>query len=65
MVTKPCEKMRSAMASAKIGDDIYDGDPTVVLLQNMAAGMLGKEAALFSASGTQTNFRALPLPERR
>lgn len=51
--------MRSVMASAHVGDDIYDGDPTVTALQNMAADMLGKEAALFAPSGTQTNLIAL------
>ncbi|MBI1273423.1 MAG: low-specificity L-threonine aldolase [Alphaproteobacteria bacterium] len=58
-VTKPCQNMRQAMAQAEVGDDVYDGDPTVVRLQNMAADMLGKEAALFVPSGTQANLLAL------
>ncbi len=58
-VTKPCAHMRELMAAADVGDDIYGGDPTVIKLQDMAAEMLGKEAALFAPSGTQTNLIAL------
>lgn len=43
--------MRAAMASADVGDDVYGEDPTVVLLQKRTATLLGKEAALFVASG--------------
>ncbi len=51
--------MRQAMANAEVGDDVHGEDPTVNRLQELAAEMLGKEAALFCPSGTQTNFCAL------
>jgi threonine aldolase len=51
--------MREAMAKAEVGDDVFGDDPTVNKLQEMAAGMLGKEAALFVASGTMGNLLAL------
>jgi threonine aldolase len=51
--------MRAAMAAAAVGDDVYGEDPTVNRLEELAAGMLGTEAALFAASGTQTNLLAL------
>lgn len=54
-VTKPTEEMREAMARAEVGDDVYFGDPTVNRLQDRAAEMLGKEAALFVPSGTMGN----------
>jgi threonine aldolase len=54
-VTKPTEEMREAMARAEVGDDVYLEDPTVNHLQEMAAAMLGKEAALFVPSGTMGN----------
>lgn len=54
-VTKPTEEMREAMARAEVGDDVYFEDPTVNKLQEMAAAMLGKEAALFVPSGTMGN----------
>jgi threonine aldolase len=54
-VTKPTPEMREAMASAEVGDDVYLEDPTVNRLQEMAAAMLGKEAALFVPSGTMGN----------
>ena len=55
-VTKPSEAMRSAMALAEVGDDVYRDDPTVNRLEVMAAKMLGFEAAIFTASGTQANL---------
>lgn len=55
-VTKPSEAMRQAMAKAEVGDDVYRDDPTVNRLENYAAEMLGFEAALFTASGTQANL---------
>lgn len=58
-VTLPSEEMRKAMASAKLGDDVYGEDPTVNELQEMSAAMLGKEAGLFVASGTMGNVVAL------
>ncbi|MEW6209963.1 MAG: GntG family PLP-dependent aldolase [Acidobacteriota bacterium] len=54
-VTRPTEEMREAMARAEVGDDVYLEDPTVNRLQEMAASMLGKEAALFVPSGTMGN----------
>jgi len=54
-VTKPSDAMRKAMARAEVGDDVYGEDPTVNRLQDMAAAMLGKKAALFVPSGTMAN----------
>jgi len=51
--------MRAAMAAAEVGDDVYGEDPTVNRLQETAAAMLGFEAALFLATGTQSNLAAL------
>jgi len=47
------------MAKAEVGDDVYGDDPTVIRLQDIAADMLGTEAALFLPSGTQSNLCAL------
>lgn len=58
-VTKPSPAMREAIASAEVGDDVYGEDPTVNRLEELAAGMLGTEAALFVTSGTQSNLLAL------
>ncbi|HEX3630234.1 MAG TPA: low-specificity L-threonine aldolase [Candidatus Dormibacteraeota bacterium] len=57
--TLPTEAMRRAMASAEVGDDVWDEDPTVHRLQQRAADMVGKEAALFVPSGTMGNLCAL------
>lgn len=54
-VTKPTEEMRRAMYEAEVGDDVYGEDPTIIKLQEVAAEILGKEAALFVTSGTQGN----------
>lgn len=54
-VTKPDERMRRAMYEAEVGDDVYGEDPTVNRLEQRAAELLGKEAALFVTSGTQGN----------
>ncbi|MDP7254584.1 MAG: beta-eliminating lyase-related protein, partial [Planctomycetota bacterium] len=51
-VTRPTPEMRQAMANAEVGDDVHGEDPTVNRLQELAAEMLGKEAALFCPSGT-------------
>lgn len=51
--------MREAMFNAAVGDDVFNEDPTVNLLQERAAAMFGMEAALFCASGTQTNQIAI------
>jgi threonine aldolase len=58
-VTRPTDAMRQAMATAVVGDDVYNEDPTVNRLQELAAGMLGTEAALFVVSGTQSNLLAI------
>lgn len=58
-VTKPSPAMREAIANAEVGDDVYGEDPTVNRLEELAAGMLGTEAALFVPSGTQSNLLAL------
>jgi threonine aldolase len=47
------------MATAEVGDDVYGEDPTVNKLQELVAGLLGMEAALFVASGTQSNLLAI------
>ena len=54
-VTRPTPAMREAMARAEVGDDVYGEDPTVNLLQEEVAALLGKEAALFVPSGTMAN----------
>lgn len=54
-VTMPTQEMREAMYRAEVGDDVYGEDPTVNKLEEMAASMLGKEAAMFVTSGTQGN----------
>jgi threonine aldolase len=58
-VTCPTDEMRSAMASAEVGDDVLDGDPTVARLEAFAAEWLGKEGSLFVPSGTMANQVAL------
>lgn len=58
-VTRPSPEMRAAMAAAEVGDDVYGEDPTVNRLEALAAEMLGKEAALFVVSGTQSNLLGL------
>lgn len=58
-VTKPTAGMRAAMAAAEVDDDVIDVDPTVKLLQDKTAALLGKEAAIFMPSGTMTNQVAL------
>ncbi|KKK38497.1 threonine aldolase [Mesobacillus campisalis] len=54
-VTKPTEEMREAMYNAEVGDDVYGEDVTVNSLEEYAADILGKEAALLVTSGTQGN----------
>lgn len=58
-VTQPTDAMRAAMATAEVGDDVFGEDPTVNRLQEMAAAMMGKEAALFIPSGTMGNLAAV------
>ncbi len=58
-VTQPTKKMRQAMASAPVGDDVYGDDPSVNRLELMAAERFGFDGALFTSSGTQANLLAL------
>ena len=58
-LTLPTEEMREAMARAELGDDSRDGDPSVRRLEEAAAAITGKQAALFVASGTMSNLVAL------
>jgi len=58
-VTKPTPEMRTAMAAAEVGDDVYLEDPTVNRLQERAAEIFGKEAGLLVPSGTMGNQIAI------
>ncbi|PAE26259.1 MULTISPECIES: low-specificity L-threonine aldolase [Bacillaceae] len=58
-VTKPTEAMRKAAYEAEVGDDVYGEDPSINQLEETAAEVLGKEAALFVTSGTQGNQIAI------
>jgi threonine aldolase len=58
-VTQPTPAMRAAMMAAPLGDDVYGEDPSVNALQDKLADMLGFEAALFVATGTQGNLCAI------
>src|ERR671924_67302 len=60
-VTKPSDAMRRAMAEADVGDDWYDDDPTVNLLQERCAEAVGKESAAFVPTGTMANQIGLRL----
>ncbi len=57
-VSWPTPAMREAMANAEVGDDVWGDDPTVNRLEEMAAAMVGKEAAVFVPSGTMANLAA-------
>jgi threonine aldolase len=57
-VTHPSPAQRRAMAEAELGDDVFGDDPTTIALEERAAGLLGKEAGLFVASGTMGNLVA-------
>ena len=58
-LTKPTPEMRLAMYTAELGDDCYGEDPTVRVLEALAAEMAGKAAALYVTSGTQGNQLAV------
>jgi threonine aldolase len=58
-ITHPTAEMRKAMFEAEVGDDVYGEDPTVNRIEAMAAKMMGKEAAVFTTSGTQSNLVAV------
>src|ERR1700712_4807054 len=60
-VTKPTIAMRSAMAEAEVGDDVYGEDPTVNRLEARAAEVFGREAAIFVPTGTMGNVIAMRL----
>ena len=57
-VSRPTDAMRRAMAAAEVGDDVFGDDPTVHALEEHAADLLGKEAAVFVATGTMGNLVA-------
>ncbi len=63
-VTKPSPGMRKAMAEAEVGDDVFEGDPTVKRLEETVARLLGHESALFVPSGTMANQIALRMLTR-
>ncbi|GHF56669.1 threonine aldolase [Amycolatopsis bartoniae] len=64
-VTQPDETMRRAMASAEVGDNVLDGDPTVKALEERAASVLGMPAALWTPTGTMANVIALSVHLQR
>ncbi|HIB73706.1 MAG TPA: threonine aldolase, partial [Candidatus Marinimicrobia bacterium] len=57
--TLPTDEMRQAIAGAELGDDVFQGDPTVNRLQDLAAQRMGKEAALLVPSGTMANLASI------
>jgi len=58
-VTKPSPEMREVIARAEVGDDVYGEDPSVNLLEEKSAQLLGKQAGLFIPSGTMGNLAAI------
>jgi len=64
-VTQPTAEMRQAMATAIVGDDVYEDDPTVTRLEALSAQMTGFEAALFVPSGTMANQLAIMAHTKR
>jgi len=64
-VTTPTEEMRHAMATAVVGDDVYEDDPTVKHLEKLSAEATGKAAALFTPSGTMANQLAVMAHTKR
>lgn len=60
-VTKPSKEMLDSMLSAEVGDDVFDEDPTVKVLEQRLAKMFGKQRALFFPSGSMANQTALKL----
>ena len=63
-VTRPTDEMRKAMAEAEVGDDVYSDDPTANALEEEAAAVVGKEAAVFVPTGTMGNQLAIMLQTR-
>ncbi|CAN0175516.1 unnamed protein product [Ectocarpus sp. 4 AP-2014] len=64
-MTKPCKRLRAAMAGAEVGDDVFGEDPTVVRLEDCVAYLLGKEKGLLVPSGTMGNLIAVGAHCRR
>jgi len=60
-ITRPTPEMRAFMMQAEVGDDVFGEDPTVNQLQDYAADLFGREAALYCSSGTMTNQIAIKL----
>lgn len=58
-VTRPTDAMRAAMAAAEVGDDVFGEDPTVRALEERVAGLFGKQAALFTPTGSMANVLAV------
>ena len=58
-VTKPSDQMRAVMAAAPVGDDVYGEDPTINSLEERVSALFGKEAGLFSPSGSLANQLAI------
>lgn len=63
-VTKPTDEMRKAMVNSPLGDDVFGDDPMVLKLEEMACERLGKEAAVFVASGTMGNVLGVAVNAR-
>lgn len=63
-VTRPTTAMRRAMAEAEVGDDVYGEDPTVNRLEEEAAALVGKEAAVFTPTGTMGNQLGIMIQTR-
>lgn len=63
-VTTPTPEMLQAMAAAEVGDDVYGEDPSINRLEEEVAGLLGKEAAVFTPSGSMANQIAIRLHTR-
>ena len=57
--SRPTDEMRRVMADAVVGDDVYRHDPTVRLLEERTAALLGKEDAVYMVTGTMTNQVAI------
>jgi threonine aldolase len=63
-VTRPTPEMRAAMMAAEVGDDVYEEDPSINELEREVAAILGKEAAVFTPSGTMANQIGIMLHTR-
>jgi len=64
-ITRPTTEMRAAMAAAEVGDDVYGEDPTINRLEERAAEIFGREAAVFVPTGTMGNQIAIRLHTRQ